>query len=310
VNPKTILLSGASGFLGSHLAEHLSAAGYLVVAIIRKKSDLWRCKEFENKNLVFVNIDSVDFKETIQKYNPTAFIHAAWQGVTSKERNDPVVQMLNVVFTNRLLTVANELGIKKIICFGSQAEYGNFNGRINEEGRCYPFSTYGAAKLAALSDFKSFCELNSINWFWLRLFSVYGTREGNSWLIPSAIRNILADKPMDLTQCEQRYDYMYAKDFTAAIASVLTTASDSGIFNVSSNSSVQLKHIIENIKNSINPNAVLNFGALSYAKNQVMHMEGNSDKFYRQFNFKISSDFENNIKEVVSYYKGNFVVEK
>jgi UDP-glucose 4-epimerase len=304
------LLTGATGFLGSHLAEDLSARNYRVVALIRNTSDLWRCKEFENKNLVYVNINSGNFKETLQNYKPSVLIHAAWQGVTTKERNDQDIQMQNILFSKQLLTLANELGIKKAIYLGSQAEYGNFTGRISEEAVCSPVSAYGVAKLEVLKMFKSFCELNSIDWVWLRLFSIYGIREGSSWLIPSVIENVLMGKPMDLTKCEQRYDYMYVKDFTRAISGILETKNISGIFNLSSNSSVQLKNIVEKIKNFINPSAILNFGAMPYAPNQVMHMEGNSEKFYRQFNFKVNSDFESNLKEVITYYKNKFSQNK
>lgn len=310
MNSKTILLSGATGFLGSHIAEGLSTHNYKVIALIRNSSDLWRCKEFKNENLVFVNIDTKDFKEIIAKHNPSVFIHTAWNGVAAKGRNDWNIQIENILFTAQMITLANELGIKKIISFGSQAEYGNFNGRINEAANCNPIIPYGAAKLAALTIFKSFCESNAINWFWFRLFSLYGAREDKNWLIPSVIENAFYNKPMHLTGCEQRYDYIYSKDFTNAIVKVIETESESGIFNLTSNSSMQLKEIIEKVKNLVNPNAVFNFGALPYRPNQVMHMEGDSTKFNKQFNFEVKSDFETNIKEVLDYYLNKLKKEK
>ena len=82
--------------------------------------------------------------------------------------------------------------------------------------------------------------------------------------------------------------------------------SESGIFNLTSNSSMELKKTIEQIKGVVNPNAVLNFGVLPYRANQIMHMEGDSTKFNKQFNFKVNSEFENNIKEVVNYYLNKF----
>ncbi len=298
----SILLSGATGFLGSHLADDLSFNNFKVIALIRNASDLSRCNEFKNDNLVFVNTDSENYKELIRKHQPTIFIHSAWNGVSSDGRSDWNIQIENISMTTRLLVLAQELHIKKIIAFGSQAEYGNFKGRINEDAICNPASAYGAAKLATLEILKSFSELHSINWFWLRLFSVYGTREGNDWLIPSVIRNAFYNKPMDLTGCEQRYDYIYAKDFSKAIIKILETENESGIFNLSSDSSMKLKDMIEKIKDIINPKAVLNLGVLPYRPNQVMHMEGDSSKFNKQFNFEVKSRFDANIKDIVNYY--------
>lgn len=299
----TVLLSGATGFLGSHLAEDLSLNNIKVIILFRSKSDLSRVNEFKNDNRIFVNIDSNDFKEAIDQYKPDCFIHSAWQGVSVKERNDWNIQVENIVLTTRLLVLAQELKIKKVISFGSQAEYGSFNGRIKEDTVCNPIGAYGISKLATLEILRSFCELHSINWFWLRIFSLYGTRDKKEWLIPSVIHNAFHNKPMDLTACEQRYDYMYTKDFSRAIIKVLATKNESGIFNLSSNSSMQLKGMIEKIRNHVNPKAILNFGALAYRPGQIMHMEGDSTKFNEKFSFQVESQFEKNIEQIANYYK-------
>lgn len=301
MDPKTILLTGATGFIGSHLAEDLSLNNYRVIALIRNSSNLWRCKGFESDNLVYVYLNTPNLADEIQKYNPTALIHSAWGGVSMNARNDWNTQVENIVFSVQAYTLAHELGIKKIISLGSQAEYGNFNCRVNENAACDPVTAYGASKLATLEIFKSFCELYSINWFWFRLFSLYGTRENSEWLISSAVNNMYHNKPMDMTACEQRYDYLYIKDFTKAIIQVLKTESESGIFNLSSNSSIKLKELIEKIRMLVNPDAILNFGALPYRSNQVMQMEGDSTKFNKQFNFAIKSGFDANMKEVINY---------
>lgn len=304
---KTVLLSGATGFLGSHLAEVLSNNNYKVLAFVRSTSDLWRLNEIKKDNIILINLNENNFKTSIQKYSPDYFIHAAWQGVGAKERDNEDVQSKNITFTTEMLTLANALGIKKIISFGSQAEYGNFDGRIKDEAVCKPTGAYGIAKLATQNILKSFCEANKINWFWIRIFSLYGERESDNWLIPSVIKNILTNKPMDLTACEQRYDYMYAKDFAKAIIKVLDTKTESGIFNLSSNTSVRLKDLIEEIRKKLNPAANLNFGALPYRPNQVMHMEGNSTKFIQTFNVSLNSNFEKNLEGVVRYYKNKFI---
>lgn len=298
----TILLSGATGFLGSHLAKDLTSGNYRVIALIRDSSDLSRCNKFKNDNLIFVNTDSKDHFESIQKYEPSVFIHSAWNGVAAKGRGDWNVQVGNIALTTRLLVLANELKIKKIISFGSQAEYGNFSGRIDEGAPCNPMSAYGAAKLATLDVVRSFCEVHSLNWFWFRLFSIYGEGENREWLIPSVIHNTRNNIPMDLTGCEQRYDYLYTKEFTRAVTCALGNQSESGIFNLSSNTSMPLKEVIDKIRNLVNKKAVLNFGALPYRPNQVMHMEGNSEKFNSRFNFSPRTDFDSNIKEVVNSY--------
>jgi nucleoside-diphosphate-sugar epimerase len=302
---KVVLLSGASGFLGSHLAKDLALNDFRVIAMTRSGSDLSRFNNFESDNLTFVNTDSTNFELALAKHQPEFLIHSAWQGVSAKGRVDWQTQVENISITTRLLLLANELKINKVISFGSQAEYGNFDGRIAENAICKPSSAYGAAKLAALNIFKSYCDCHNINWFWLRLFSTYGTHEGKDWLIPSVISNLRSNIPMDLTECEQCYDYLFTKDLSRAIINVLNAKSESGIFNLSSNSSIKLKELIEKLREKVNPEATLNFGSLPYRPNQVMHMEGDSSKFNRQFDFKAESDYDSAINEIVSFYKNN-----
>lgn len=299
----TVLLSGATGFLGSHLAEYFSLNGHKVLALVRNSSDLTRVKEFRNDNLVLVNTDTDNHIKLLTEHRPSCFIHTAWQGVSVEGRNDPKVQNENIVLTRRLLFLAQTLKIKKVIALGSQAEYGNFHGRISEDAVCKPISAYGKAKLATLDMLRVFCEEHSMQWYWIRIFSVYGTREKKDWLIPSVIRSLLNGEAMDLTACEQRYDYLYAKDFWHAVMKVVQANVGSGIFNLGSNTSIRLREMIEKIKTMAGSSSVLNFGALPYRPDQVMHMEGDSTKFNAQFHFEAETSFEKNMEQLISYYR-------
>ena len=302
---KTILLTGANGFIGSHVAEHLIKNGFQIIALVRAESDLSLCRDFI-KDLVLLDFNSQDLQKSISEYKPTCLIHAAWEGVSTVQRNDWNIQVKNVTLTTKLLTLANTSGVKKIIAFGSQAEYGNFNGRINEDYAPRPNSAYGAAKIATLDMLKSFCQVNLIKFYWLRLFSFYGIREKEDWLIPSVIKNACNNIKMDLTGCEQRYDYIYIKDFCCALQKSIESESESGVFNLGSNTSVKIKDLIENIRVRINPDVQFNYGALPYRPDQNMHIEGDSGKFYKQFNFKLDSDLEHNLNEIIPYYINNY----
>lgn len=300
---KVILLSGASGFLGSHLAKDLSKSGFKILAIIRHNSDLSKFNGYNSDNLNFIRSDSPDFERVAELHSPKILIHSAWSGVSVHGRNNLNIQLENIEYCVNLLNLASKLKIEKVITFGSQAEYGDFSGRINESTICNPVSAYGAVKLSLLTIFRFYCEANSMQWFWLRLFSTYGTHEGGSWLIPSLISNILNGKAMDLTGCEQRYDYLFTRDLSNAVEKVITNQGESGIYNLSSNTSIRLRDLIEKIRSHINADSILNFGALPYRPNQVMHMEGDSTKFNKMFNFKVESNLDENLITIVNYYK-------
>lgn len=296
-----VLLTGITGFLGSHIAEQLSL-NYIVVGLVRNSSDLWRYEEIKNENIKLVNSGDKDYKKQLESFAPQHLVHCAWSGVAADGRDCWPSQVENISFTFDLLQLAKELVIKQFIGLGSQAEYGFFSGSIDETSPCKPLSAYGAAKLATLNIVESYCSQNNMAWYWLRIFPMYGTREGITWFIPSVIKNALENSGMDLTGCEQQYGYLYVKQFAKAIEKIVGSDPVPGVYNVAAKGSIRLRDVIELIIKKTNTTGRFNFGALPYRKNQVMHMEGNSDKFTNTFNVSLDSEFETGIDELIKYY--------
>lgn len=302
---KTILISGVTGFLGSHIAEELIGKGYSVVALKRKSSDLWRCKSFINAIYWIDCDDLIQAEKDIKKYNPDILIHCAWGGVSASERENLVEQEKNLTFLVNLLCVVKNTTISKIIALGSQAEYGHFEGSVDENHACRPNSAYGTTKICASIILKSFAKANNIEWYWIRIFSVFGPREEKNWLIPATINNLLVKKEMNLTSCEQKYDYLYVKDFACGILSIVECEKDqSGIYNMSRGSCIQLKEIMTFLELNLSPEQkLLHIGSLPYRPNQVMHMEGNSNRFFSAFGFQPMNDIFEELKITIEYYK-------
>lgn len=297
-----VLITGITGFLGSHIAKILIANNIQVVGLKRKDSDIWRCKEFKDE-IHWVDIDDQGlFKNQLVKCSFDSIIHGAWIGVESDERNNWIQQTRNIDFLVALLDVAKIVGVKKIIFLGSQAEYGNIDGKITEDHKTQALNAYGSVKLACLEILKTFCYTNDINWIWLRLFSVFGEKENENWLIPSLIKSMLLDKQMDFTPGEQKYAYLYVKDFALIMNKMVTMSVQSGIYNISSNKSRTIKSLIEDIRNSVNPEFILNFGALKYRDNQSMHMEGDILKLSSQIGEIEFTDYTIAIQNTLNYY--------
>jgi nucleoside-diphosphate-sugar epimerase len=301
---KKVLLTGASGFLGSHLAEELLHQGFSVVALKRNASNIWRCCDFSDR-IKWVNCDNIsDAESLIVESKPEILIHTAWSGVKASDRDNLIEQEKNLSFLVSLLEISKKAGINKIIALGTQAEYGTFEGIVDETYPCNPNSAYGAAKLCSSVLLKTFSEQNNIDWFWIRIFSVFGPKEDKNWLIPATINNLLDKKGMELTLCDQKYDYLYTKDFVLGILSIIKfNNNQSGIYNMSSGKSIKLKDMLTFLENRLSPNKkLLKIGALPYRPNQVMHMQGNSDRFFNSFNFRpIHSTFEG-LEETIKYY--------
>lgn len=278
-----VVLTGATGFIGSHLAEELIACGYEVIALRRCQSDPWRVVLVQDQ-MLWLNVEEPDWEKQLRALQPEYLVHSAWLGVGVGQRDDWQSQLSNLTFTMQLLQALGQGSLKKVIVLGSQAEYGEFEGRIDEEYAANPTAAYGAVKLATLSLLRSYCQAHNIEWYWLRVFAVYGPREDKQWFVSFVTTSLLNEKAPNLTGCEQKYDYLFVKDLARAIVQTLPVAPGvSGVYNISSNHATGLKEIVDILHTLTGTATAVNYGALPYRVGQVMHMEGNSDKFERVF---------------------------
>jgi nucleoside-diphosphate-sugar epimerase len=297
---KKILITGISGFLGSQIAEVLNFNGFELIALKRENSDLWRCENF-SENVKWIDL-SENWEEQLINLKPEIIIHSAWEGVSAKDRDNWSAQFNNLEFTLKLLRIAKEVNLKKFIGFGSQAEYGDFSGIINEDYFIDPKSAYGLSKNLVAQTIKVFCEQNAMDWYWLRLFSFFGEKEADNWFIPTLIKNIFQNKPMDMTPGEQRYAYMYVKDLANIIVEIIKSTVKSDVYNLSSNQSISLKEIVNKITEILNPsNPQINFGALPYRDNQPMLIQGDITKLKNEIGAFSETDFDTNLKKVVEF---------
>jgi nucleoside-diphosphate-sugar epimerase len=295
-----VLITGITGFLGSEIAKKFYSEGFEVIGLKRKNSELTRCSDFYEK-INWIDI-SEEWEQKVVKMSPQIIIHSAWEGVGAEERDNWNLQSNNIVFTLKLLSIAREAKVKKFIGFGSQAEYGNFSGIVNENYPVNPNSAYGLNKNICGQTINVFCEQNNIEWYWLRLFSFFGEREAANWFIPTLVNNILENKAMDMTPGEQRYAYMYIGDLAELILKLTNSTAGSGIYNISSKNSISLKEIVERIIKIINPKEVhVNIGAVPYRENQPMIVQGDISKLEEAIGTIFETSFDYNLKKVVQF---------
>lgn len=297
-----VFLTGASGFLGSHIAELLLESGHDVKALKRKTSEIKTLPFYHD--IEWYDIED-EWLDKILIFSPDIIIHAAWNGVEASYRNNWEKQLSNIPFVYDLLEIAKISHSKRFISLGSQAEYGSFSGKIDESCQVNPTDAYGAVKVMAQQLIQSFCERYHIDWVWLRVFSVFGERESKNWLIAGTIIELLNKiESLDFTLGEQKYAYLYVGDFAQAVLKVVETEDQKyGIYNISSNKAVKLKDIILMIKDILNSKTRLNFGAIPYRVNQPMHIEGDINKFFLAFGSINISDIRHKLEQVIIYYK-------
>jgi len=293
-----ILITGGTGFIGSHIVRAAVAAGHEVIALRRKTSSLARCADFLER-VRWLDHDAPGWTMRAVAENPAVILHAAWAGVTAAERTDWQLQATNLALFSDLLHIAGEVNLEQFIGLGSQAEYGPINGRVNEDYPCRPDTAYGATKLACLALLEGFARQRQMACVWLRLFSIYGPDEGEQWFISSLIRQLRLGQPPQLSGCEQRYDYLHVRDLAAGVLAVLRRPEKTGVFNLSSDTSLPLKQVVQLVKQYTHCPAEPAFGALPYRSGQSMHLEGDSTRFNQTFSFQPRITLAEGLRQMV-----------
>lgn len=281
---ETILLTGATGFLGSHLCKRLIDSGCTVYATCRTSSSFERCLSFKD-NVSWINVDEEDINSSLTNVSLDVVIHSAWEGVSVEGRNDWDLQLKNFEFSKKIFDVSVQRGVKKIIGIGSQAEYGLFSQKVSESHLPEPCDAYGTTKLFTMHYLMNIVKKENISWYWIRVFSVAGEKENSGWLL-SLVKNKLAkNETIDLTEGEQSYDYLYVDDFLNRFEKLLNTKEDlSGVYNICSGRAVKIKDLLLLLAEKMGADkSNLNFGKIPYRESQNMFMVGKPDKFEANF---------------------------
>lgn len=283
-----IFLTGATGYLGYHIACQCLKEGYQVLCLKRTTSKSFFDSEQENE-IQWVTFNEKGWKEQVRSFSPDVLIHTAWGGVRGAGRDDAIIQKQNIQMSNQIFTL---YPWQQIIAIGSQAEYGYYEGPVSEEHELHPTMKYALAKCAVQHELQVYCEKKGIEWQWIRVFTVFGEKQTGG-LIALAVDNCKQGKTtFDTTAGEQIYSYLYTKDFAKAICNVIGAKGKSGIYNISQPLEEHSnKYILETIKAMMGSNIRNNYGAVPYAKEQIMFMSGTVDKFEKAFGRIPHTDF-------------------
>ena len=122
-----------------------------------------------------------------------------------------------------------------------------------------------------------------------------------TWFIPYIITELKKGNVPKLTNCEQLWDYLYVEDAANAILSVVYQRA-SGIFNIGSGQAVSLKSVVELIRKSVASDAVIDYGAVPYRPDQVMHLEADTSRIRQATGWTPSVTLKDGIERMISHY--------
>jgi nucleoside-diphosphate-sugar epimerase len=129
--------------------------------------------------------------------------------------------------------------------------------------------------------------------------NLFGRYQPKDKLIPSLIEKMKHGKTIDLTPGDQLRDFVYVSDFIDALCSILEQhdKAKGRVVNISYGKGIRIRELAEYLKKRINPNTVLNWGALPYRKNEMMNFECDIGLLNDAFGFRFHRDFYSALDE-------------
>lgn len=296
---KKVVITGATGMLGVSLIRRLIASDIEVVCIIKPES--LRREAIPKHALVnVIECDSNDLSSVKLNGKYDVFYHFAWKATSHMTRNDPFFQLENVQGTLEAIKLAHQLGCECFIGAGSQAEYGRVSGLIGPDTPANPDLAYGICKYTAGRLGSLLAKELGIRYIWTRVFSVFGPHDGADTMISSCIRKLKNNEEMELTPCEQLWDYLYEDDCAEAFFLLAQKGLDQSIYCIASGSPDILKNYVLEIGRILHKEDLLKFGAQPYQQNQVMSLNVDISSLINDTGFRPQISFVEGIKRIIN----------
>ncbi|WP_437280966.1 NAD(P)-dependent oxidoreductase [Sorangium sp. So ce375] len=285
----TVLVTGATGFIGAALAARLAAAGARTACIVRADSPRrGRLAGVAGVEVTPVSSFSTpELARAVAAIRPEVVFHLAASGVNPSERDPELVVDGNVGLTTRLLAALAATEAHRPARFlhaGSCSEYAPAEepARLREDHPLESTCVYGAAKAAAYLCGKAVAARLRIPFVALRLFGVYGPGEGPARLIPHLIARFRAGEAPALTPGAQARDLTYVDDVIEALIAAATSPrlEPGQAYNVCSGVPVRVREVAERVARAAGwPGDDLGLGRRPYRDDEPMWIVGDPSRF-------------------------------
>lgn len=308
---KHVVITGADGFIGSHLVKYFSSRGWLVYAVVSSLS----CTTQRIQGLDNVSVIADDLEHTTQIAQhipqfPQAFFHLAWAGVSPEERASTDLQVKNIPLALQAVHLAHLLQAKRFIFPGSTMEYSYCGSIINASARPSPQNAYGAAKISGRYLCESLCRELGVPYIYVVITGIYGADRLDNNVITYTIRSLLERKKPRYTKLEQMWDYIHIDDLVEALVCIAQKGRAGAFYSIGHGDNWPLRTYIETIRDLIDPSLPMGIGEIPYSGDQIPSSCMDLTALEKDTGFSPRISFEDGIKEVIANIRNTLYLNK
>lgn len=312
-----VLVTGADGFIGSHLTEELVKKGYSVKAFVYYNSfNTWGWLDtFPKEIMKYVEVFQGDIRDpngvkTAMKGCDAVFHLAALIAIPFSYHSPDTYVDTNIKGTLNVLQAARELNTNKILITSTSEVYGTAQYvPIDEKHPYQGQSPYSATKIGADRLAESFYRSFNLPVTIVRPFNTYGPRQSARAVIPTIIIQLLAGKTeIKLGSLTPTRDFNYVKDTAYGFISIFESDKTIGQeINIATQQEISIGKLAEELIRQINPNAkiICEEQRLRPEKSEVNRLLGCNKKIHELTDWKQQYTFEQGLSETINFLRSN-----
>ncbi len=316
MNNKKIVITGAAGFIGSHLSEMFVRRGYDVIAFDRYNSFGefgWLSNSKYKKNIEFVLGDIRDYdsvSKVLKKCRNVVHL-AALIGIPYSYISPSAYLKTNIEGTLNILEACKNYNYERVIITSTSEIYGTAKtNNISELHQINAQSPYAASKAAAdqlsLSYFRSYGTPIVI----ARPFNTYGPRQSLRAVIPTIISQLLNSKNLKIGNINSTRDLTYVSDTCEGFYKIFINKNskiNGEVINIGSNNEISVKKIISKIAKitNVNPKIIIEKQRVRPLLSEVERLKCNYNKLKKYTNWKPQINLDMGLKKMVNWMKDN-----
>ena len=277
-----VLITGATGFIGSYVVEELLKKDIHVIATSNNIEKATVKPWFGKVQYIPLNFSNLNSLENYFTYfnKPDICIHLAWEGLPNYKQ--PFHVEKNLPVQKQFLKNLIQNGLKSLTVTGTCFEYGLQEGCLQEDMLCYPSNSYAIAKNELNIFLQTLLQQYTYHCKWVRLFYMYGDgQNANSLLSQLEVCLMKNESTFNMSGGEQVRDYLPVEQVAKNIVAISLQTKIENVINCCSNQPITVKAFVENYLKRQQKKILLNLGYYPYSDLEPMCFWGDNSKLLK-----------------------------
>jgi len=300
----TALVTGATGFVGSHLVRRLVRDGHAVHALCRPGSDPWRIRDVLGDVHVHTPslLDGEEIGHVVKAARPDYIFHlAAAPVIAGAPAGDSDVVALNFLGTVNVIDACDGVDYLGLVTTGDALEYGPSAEPMSESDVCRPDTLHGITKLRATFHAQAAARARGRPIVILRPFSIYGPDDHPRRLVPQVIAGALGGTTVALSHPNIARDWVYVEDLVDLyLEASRKPEMAGGVFNAGSGRQVTIGEIVDTVFRLTGLAVEARWGAFPAAAHDTDHWVADMRCTLQAFAWRPRTSLEQGLRKTIA----------